>query len=73
VPLVLAQRIAGTPAPASSTLSVALRRMGTRDPLQQMPPLGTRVIDAQGLAKVRAWLEHTGASPLLSDHERKDP
>lgn len=30
--------------------SAVLRRAGTRNPYQQMPPLGTREIDAQGLA-----------------------
>jgi cytochrome c553 len=57
VPLVLAQRVGGTPAPATTSLHTALRRMGTRDPLQQMPPLGTRLVDTQGLAKLQAWLD----------------
>jgi mono/diheme cytochrome c family protein len=57
VPLVLAQRVGGTPAPATTSLHTALRRMGTRDALQQMPPLGTRLVDTQGLAKLQAWLD----------------
>ena len=33
-----------------------LARMGTRNPLQQMPPLGTHLADAQALEFIRAWI-----------------
>lgn len=56
VPLVLAQDVAGSPAPAPAQLREALRRMSTREPTQQMPPLATRIPDPQGLALLRAWL-----------------
>lgn len=36
--------------------SVLTRRMGTRQPLSQMPPLGTRRCDTDGLALVTAWI-----------------
>jgi len=58
VPLVLAQDVAGTPAPEPASLARALERMASRNPLTQMPPLGTRVIDPQGLAVVQAWSDH---------------
>jgi mono/diheme cytochrome c family protein len=57
VPLVLAQDVAGNPAPAPAQLHEALRRMSTREPTQQMPPLGTRIPDPAGLALLRAWLD----------------
>ncbi len=57
VPLVLAQDVAGGPAPAAEQLHQALRRMATREPTQQMPPLGSRVPDPEGQALLRAWLD----------------
>lgn len=57
VPLVLAQDVAGSPAPPLPQLQEALRRMGTRQPLRQMPPLGTRLTDPEGQALLRAWLD----------------
>ena len=59
VPLVLALDVAGSPAPAAAQLHEALRRMATREPTQQMPPLGTRVPDPEGQALLRAWLDET--------------
>lgn len=40
---------------AASVLAV---RMASRDPQVQMPPLGTQVPDAEGLALVRRWIDH---------------
>lgn len=48
VPLRLALDVGQPPAPVDGVQ--ILRRAGTRNPYQQMPPLGTREIDAQGLA-----------------------
>jgi len=48
VPLRLALDVGLPPAPVDG--AAVLRRAGTRNPYQQMPPLGTREIDAQGLA-----------------------
>lgn len=51
VPLRLALDVGGKPAPLSADHAAqVLRRAGTRNPYVQMPPLGTREIDAQGLA-----------------------
>ena len=44
------------PAPPVPNLEDVLRRMGTRNPYVQMPPLGTRHIDAEGLALLQAWI-----------------
>ena len=49
VPLRLALDVGQPPAPVPDAAKV-LRRAGTRNPYQQMPPLGTREIDRQGLA-----------------------
>lgn len=48
VPLRLALDVGGRPAPVDA--AAVLRRAATRNPYQQMPPLGTREIDRQGLA-----------------------
>jgi cytochrome c553 len=69
VPLVLAQDVAGRAAPSTAQLQAALRRMSTREPTQQMPPLATRIPDAEGLALLRAWLDerldaHRSASSI---------
>ncbi len=61
VPLVLAQDVAGSPAPTPAQLQEALRRMATREPMQQMPPLGTRIPDPEGQALLRAWLDTSTA------------
>lgn len=49
VPLRLALNVGAAPAPVPDAAAV-LSRAGTRNPYQQMPPLGTREIDRQGLA-----------------------
>ncbi|MFN4116429.1 MAG: hypothetical protein ACK4F7_08030, partial [Inhella sp.] len=54
-PLRLAQNVAG---PAGGALPAAeiLRRVATRNPYLQMPPLATRQLDPEGLALLQAWL-----------------
>ncbi len=68
VPLVLAQNVAGDPAPRPAQLHEALRRMATREPTQQMPPLGTRIPDPAGQALLRAWLDETTARSTPPSH-----
>lgn len=48
VPLRLALDVGAPAAPVDG--AAVLRRAGTRNPYQQMPPLGTRAVDALGLA-----------------------
>jgi mono/diheme cytochrome c family protein len=69
VPLRLAQDVAGNPAPAPEQLQAALRRIATRQPTQQMPPLGTRIPDPKGQALLRAWL----AERPLSSNPQPQP
>lgn len=54
----------GTPriAPGNFAASAIAVRMRSRDPLQQMPPLGTARIDAEALALLAGWADG------LSDH-----
>lgn len=53
-------------APGRPEASLLLARMQTRQRLRQMPPLGTRQPDADGIAAVTSWINH----PLLT---RKEP
>ncbi len=43
--------------PGHLDASVIALRMNSRDPLQQMPPLGTSAVDAEALALLSRWIE----------------
>jgi hypothetical protein len=42
--------------PGAPQRSAVVRRMASRAPTTQMPPLGTHVVDAAGLARVEQWI-----------------
>ncbi len=42
--------------PGDPAHSIVVLRMGSRDPLTQMPPLGTRLVDDPALALVEQWI-----------------
>jgi hypothetical protein len=44
--------------PGRPDLSVLALRMHSRNPLMQMPPVGTQLADAEGLALVERWIHH---------------
>jgi hypothetical protein len=44
-------------APGHRDASVIALRMNSRDPLQQMPPLGTSAVDAEAVALLGRWIE----------------
>lgn len=44
-------------APGRPDESIALLRMRSRDPAEQMPPLGTHLADPEGLRAVSQWIE----------------
>jgi mono/diheme cytochrome c family protein len=44
-------------APAHEALSGIIGRMSRRGAGEQMPPIGTKVVDPTGLAAVRAWID----------------
>jgi hypothetical protein len=50
-------------APGQAQASVLALRMRSRDPLMQMPPLGSRQPDAQGLALIERWINHHLTTP----------
>jgi hypothetical protein len=45
-------------APGEPVRSLLVQRMASRDPRLQMPPLGTALVDPEGLALVRRWITH---------------
>ncbi len=49
-------------APSHEALSGIVGRMSRRDAGEQMPPVGTKVVDDDGLAKVRAWIDSLDSS-----------
>lgn len=44
-------------APGHPDASVLALRMNSRDPLQQMPPLGTLAVDAEAVALLKRWID----------------
>ena len=38
--------------------SVLVARMRSRDPLTQMPPLGTQIIDTEALNLIQSWIRN---------------
>lgn len=55
--------VASILAPGDDGESLLVRRLGTRDPLLQMPPLGTRAVDGEALALVAEWIRSELAAP----------
>ena len=46
-------------APGNAEESVLGSRMRSRNPMTQMPPLGTDIIDSEGLALIERWINLT--------------
>jgi len=44
--------------------SVLAFRMGSRNPVSQMPPLGSRLVDEEAVALIRKWIAEETASPV---------
>jgi hypothetical protein len=55
--------VASILAPGDDGESLLVRRLATRDPLLQMPPLGTRAVDGEALALVAEWIRSELAAP----------
>jgi hypothetical protein len=49
--------------PGNPALSSVAARMASRDPVGQMPPLGTQVVDEEALSLVRRWIEQDVRGP----------
>lgn len=69
-------------APRRPDASVLLARIASREPAEQMPPLGTRLVDREAQQLLEAWvredllppaLSHPVPGDALAAHERKDP
>jgi hypothetical protein len=56
--------------PARSTV---VFRMATRNPMRQMPPLGSKVVNEEGLDLIRRWISAMGGDVRLSSHEKEKP
>lgn len=56
--------------PGHLDASVIALRMGSRDPLQQMPPLGTQAVDAEALGLIARWIETLPAPASGSGHTK---
>jgi hypothetical protein len=48
----------GIVVPGDANASVLAVRMQSRQPLMQMPPLGTRSPDTEGVALIQRWIQH---------------
>jgi hypothetical protein len=57
---------AGAPivAPGNAARSTLVLRMRSRDPLVQMPPLGTAIPDHDSLALIERWIDHDLKQPM---------
>ncbi len=53
--------------PGDPDASVLLRRMASRQPLSQMPPLGTHVADAEALELVTQWIRSQSGAVRVTD------
>ena len=51
--------------------SVLLFRMASRNPVAQMPPLGTRIVDDEAVALIRRWIAEETGRPGHSAEEDK--
>jgi len=48
--------------------STIVRRMSKRDPINQMPPLGTKIVDREAIALLEQWIRHELGSLRETSH-----
>jgi hypothetical protein len=72
-------RIPGLPTPADRVspgdpeASVLLARVSSRHPVRQMPPLGSRIVDDEGVRLIRQWIaEQPGARPTTRHDQEEE-
>ncbi len=53
--------------------SAVVFRMATRNPTRQMPPLGTKVVDEEGVALVRRWIADLRSETRQPVHDKERP
>jgi hypothetical protein len=49
--------------PGAPERSAVLVRMRTRQPVEQMPPVATRVVDAEATRRIERWIEELPSGP----------
>jgi hypothetical protein len=59
--------------PGDPARSAVVFRMSSRNPMRQMPPLGTKVVDAEGLDLIRRWISGMGSDLQLTAHSEEKP
>lgn len=59
-------------APGDPGASVLLLRVGSRQPLLQMPPLGSRAADPQAVDLLTAWIRELGSTPSPTQHSQEE-
>jgi hypothetical protein len=59
--------------PGNPDASVLVARMSSRNPVAQMPPLGTHVVDDEAVRLIRKWItEDLPAVQLAADKHTKE-
>ena len=59
--------------PGDPARSTVVFRMATRNPVRQMPPLGTKVVDQEGLDLIRKSISGLGSNRSFIASEREKP
>ena len=59
--------------PGDPSRSTVVFRMASRNPMRQMPPLGTKVVDAEGLDLIRRWISGMGSDLRPTAHSEEKP
>ena len=59
--------------PGNPARSTVVFRMSTRNPMRQMPPLGTKVVDEEGVELIRKWIGEMRGSVPLTLHKKEKP
>jgi hypothetical protein len=53
-------------APGNPDASMLIARMASRHPVLQMPPLGTRIVDAEAVALLRRWIAEDTRAAIVA-------
>ncbi len=59
--------------PGNAQASAVWQRMASHQPHNRMPPLGTELPDATGLALISRWIDHDLAPPWRNHDDRRPP
>lgn len=59
--------------PGNPARSTVVFRMSTRNPMRQMPPLGSKVVDEKGVELIRKWIGGKTSDVQMTLHEKEKP